>query len=402
MKKTIYLIAAIVLLSACAEEEIKHLADLKIYLNETNSNADVCTFDVKQGLDDETLVFSVNGRVNSRFEGKGQLIIQQIESDGTVSMIQNFEIGNGFPSNVLQVGSKYVVFWNDMSSNFKLLTFEKNANKFELNTKPIDLSSEHEFKYLVTATAFTNGYLLTGVASYSVDTAVYKKVVTLELDINGVLKRKVSQNGYTAQAFGSAGAEELSFIQKFAGYFDVQTLESRVLVNTPSQKQIALRYLGDPSPVYSDDQYWIAAFTPITQQKAAAILLKHASNEAIFEPNIDLSTSNNIFEDEERISEERKLFNLRNDSKIHLLITAEDKIIVAANSNTGLTELHVFDTDGNRIGDKFDIGYSYPFNLAGIIETADKKFVVIAGTTLVKFKYQRVFYIKIEKSQLYE
>jgi len=155
-------------------------------------------------------------------------------------------------------------------------------------------------------------------------------------------------------------------------------------------------YIGDEFAAYQDSLYWIAALRNISTDNDFTLLinsLKLPGSTSYLVPQFVMHPNQLDFK---QFTDYELIIDLDEESQIYIGAN-NDQTVVIGTSNAGQISINTIKDD---LVSDIKLGQNFPYTVADVTESYDGKCFVITGTTKIQHQIQRVFLIKIPKSEL--
>lgn len=399
----------IIVFTGCQDDDLSTFEPsfVKIYINDEEM-PDVLVTDVFPLQDNGVIVFGIAGNdPATRIDGNGWIYVQKINPDGKKAW-ENYlkPFNSGFPTNFIQTGeNEFTTFWNVTTGTHravKLTVGDGNNITTDISTISLDYEFNTGFVTYAIENIAKDGYILLNISEQQVNQQEFSKSFLTEIDQNYQVTKKLARQEFVPNSFGAYGDNETALIEELFPYFYIgkDHAYNRYYFSAPVGKKMALMYVGDSYAIYQDSLYWIAALqsNPDNQQAFSLVLntpndpggMTDYVSEIVMYPNrFDYDLINKSHQIQE-------ILDMDVNNPVFLL-PLSSKTIVAGTSNSGQVVLTVYKNDENRT---VKLGQTFTYQVAGIVQSVDKKHIIVAGTTKVEHQLQRVFLIKIPIDEL--
>jgi hypothetical protein len=403
MLKRIILFIPVIFLSACLEEsseKIDKKAFTKIYDN-SEFYASFYAIDMKQTADGGYLILAGKTEVVKEAGEPQQVntpfLVHLLKVDELGNMVHELELSDEYvyPTGSLnEVGGSYYFFCMDGATNALLVNVNELAD-FSTVT-PIGANIR-----LPLASSSDGSELL--LLSYDNET---QESVVSRVSLSGT----IPVNG---SARFTSGSPESPIDELVLAHATRQGIQFPFVVGqTPSGQyffngfqdhtfSLAFITFGAPATITSINGYQenagFSSVLPVTDQIFAVSTFSFGFNSLL--PNANITTTDDVTDIQAEAFSLPELESNARVKSIRAVLSGKNVIIYGSNTKSGQIGLYIYDeTTGEFLSSEY-LGYSNPFEIAALIQTAEGD-IVVSGTTYIVGRLPRLCLIKVPKGEI--
>jgi hypothetical protein len=404
MLKRIALFIPIIILSACLEESSEKLdkkAFTKIYDN-SEFYSSFYAIDMKQTADGGYLILAGKTEVVKE-AGEPQQVntpfsvyLLKVDAFGKIERELELDEEYEYPIGSLnEAGGSYYFFCMDVGKNALMVNVNELAD-FSIVT-PIG-----ENIRLPLASSSDGSELL--LLSYDNDT---QESVVSRVSLTGT----IPENGSARFSSGSPESPIDGLVVAHATRQGTQfpfavgkTPSGQTYFNGFRDHTFSLAFItfGDPATItdFINGHQHNAGFSsvlPVTGQIFAVSTFSFGFNSLL--PNADITTAENVTDVQALAYSLPELESNARVKSIRAVLDGKNVIIYGSNTKSGQIGLYIYDeATGIFLSGKY-LGYSNPFEIAALVQTAEGD-IVVSGTTYIAGRLPRLCLIKVPKNEI--
>jgi hypothetical protein len=397
-KYCLTVLTVLIFLSSCDElvwvSESSDEDFVKIYMNKYNT--DVYAIDIEINDDGTVVLFGVTGSfMKTKFDGNGSLYIQKTDPEGEILWETVKQLGGdkSFPSNIIKTGpNTYATIWNEKKFIFIEdhwyighqrvdITIENEGAKID-TTKLVSPLSIDYIPYLSEAVTPSGGYCVLAMGKVTIEGSIYRRLYILQTNSDFSSIKEISSYDYDPLALTGYLDNDKAFLELVDPYLYLGHDENNYQFYGPVKNKMVLMHAGDYLPIYEDQKFWISDIQYLENNVNCLIKDRTISGGETYLVNeLDLFPRESVMETVNPVQLPSAMNILDPDKRVFLL----DDYIAGTLLSQKIIVLH----DGVPL----ELGSNYPYEVGGIAKTPDD-ILLVAGTTRLQYKSQRLFLIK--------